>query len=1276
MRIVIDMQGAQTESRFRGIGRYTLSFALAVVRNRGEHEVFLALSGLFPEAIEPIRSAFDGVLPQENIRVWYADGPVREAESGNEERRRKAELIREAFLASLNPDVVHISSLFEGFEDDAVTSVGRFDQLTPVSLALYDLIPFLNEDHYLTPNPPYAAYYYRKMEYLKSAHRYLTISEFAKDEGMLHIPVPSERFVNVSTAVGPEFRPIDVKESDKLALFNKFDLTRPFILCTGGADERKNLPRLIEAFAYLPPEVREGHQLLFAGKLSENQVAEFNEVASTFGLKREELKFAGYISDLELLSLYNLCKLYVFPSWHEGFGLPALEAMACGAPVIASNTSSLPEVVGLEVAQFDPFDPWSISTKISRALSSSEFRDKLVAHGAERAKLFSWDKTAERAISAWEDLHRNKCYSVETPGARKKKLRLAYVSPLPPERTGIAGYSEDILPALSEHYDIDVIAFQEETTNEVLSGPFNLRTVDWFLEHQDEIDRVVYQVGNSPFHSYMLDLMEEIPGTVVMHDFYLSGLLWWLENVGREDDAWTRALYDSHGYAALIELGHDEEEAKKRYPSNFSVLERAKGIVVHSEYSRSLAKEWYPELYSEEWEVIPLVRQTALVDNSKKASARKTLGLSEEDFVICSFGFLDYTKLNHRLVDCWLQSDLASSAKCRLIFVGENHGGKYGQELVEKIEASGFADKICITGYVSKEDFQNYLLAADAAVQLRTLSRGETSAAVLDCMNYGLPLVVNANGSNAEVDSTAVSMLPDEFEDVELIDALNEIWHNAAVREVMGERSAEIIKTKHAPKECASLYAQTIEKFSTRDRTSLDELASSLVNMDCEERELVSLSKNLSVTFPAFRPCKRIFLDVSATYDVDHKSGIERVVYALMNNLLRFGARDYRVEPVYLAETADGWGYRYARKFTLEFLGLSSLEFSDELVDPECGDVILGLDVSGDTLVRAERSGIFSFYRNNGVSVYFMVHDLLPVTLSEVFPPGTKRSHEDWLTAISKFDGAICVSETVAKELSAWLDNNNSRRESSSRGFKVSWSHHGADFVGTRAGQEAEASFGDVVGPSNTYPTFLMVGTIEPRKGYLQALEAFTALWAKGIDVNLVIVGREGWKQLPDNERRDIPETVQRLRSNPELNNRLYWLEGISDDDLEKVYGAASCLLTTSYGEGFGLPLIEAAQKGLPIVASDIEVFREVAGEHAYYFEVGSVASLEKSVEEWLELYEKGVHPSSGGMPWLTWEASAHNLFRVLVEETSTKPEDHPRKRVSSNDQTIGELQV
>ena len=137
MRIVIDMQGAQTVSRFRGIGRYTLNFTKALVRNRGRHEIYLVLNGLFTETIEPIRFAFDKLLPQENIRVFSAPGPVKDINSVNKYRRESAELLREDFIESLNPDVIHIGSLFEGYLDDAIMSIGKLDSSTLVSITLH-----------------------------------------------------------------------------------------------------------------------------------------------------------------------------------------------------------------------------------------------------------------------------------------------------------------------------------------------------------------------------------------------------------------------------------------------------------------------------------------------------------------------------------------------------------------------------------------------------------------------------------------------------------------------------------------------------------------------------------------------------------------------------------------------------------------------------------------------------------------------------------------------------------------------------------------------------------------------------------------------------------------------------------------------------------------------------------------------------------------------------------------------------------------------------------
>jgi glycosyltransferase involved in cell wall biosynthesis len=181
--------------------------------------------------------------------------------------------------------------------------------------------------------------------------------------------------------------------------------------------------------------------------------------------------------------------------------------------------------------------------------------------------------------------------------------------------------------------------------------------------------------------------------------------------------------------------------------------------------------------------------------------------------------------------------------------------------------------------------------------------------------------------------------------------------------------------------------------------------------------------------------------------------------------------------------------------------------------------------------------------------------------------------------------------------------------------------------------------------------TFLMVGTIEPRKGYLQTLEAFDILWQEGVAANLVIVGKEGWQPLPQEARRDIPETITWIKKNPQLNNRLFWFQGISDEHLEKVYAASTCLIAASYGEGFGLPLIEAAQQGLPILARDIPVFREVSGEHATYFKTETPEELAAAIKSWLADQEKNMHRKSSGMKYLTWKESAKSLLNKLLSK-------------------------
>ena len=166
-----------------------------------------------------------------------------------------------------------------------------------------------------------------------------------------------------------------------------------------------------------------------------------------------------------------------------------------------------------------------------------------------------------------------------------------------------------------------------------------------------------------------------------------------------------------------------------------------------------------------------------------------------------------------------------------------------------------------------------------------------------------------------------------------------------------------------------------------------------------------------------------------------------------------------------------------------------------------------------------------------------------------------------------------------------------------------------------------------------------MVSTIEPRKGYAQALAAFELLWAQGRDLNLAIVGKKGWL---------MEEFAAGLRNHPEAGRRLHWFEGIDDRGLRALYDGSSALITASEAEGFGLPIVEAARHGLPVIARDLPVFTEVAGEHAFYFSGYAAEDLASALDEWLALDERGLAPPSAGMPSLDWEQSARELLGLV----------------------------
>lgn len=790
---------------------------------------------------------------------------------------------------------------------------------------------------------------------------------------------------------------------------------------------------------------------------------------------------------------------------------------------------------------------------------------------------------------------------------RAARLRLAYVSPTPPARTGIAGYSAALVPALRAFFRIELIDQQAEPGHRPIPGCGPVRDAGWLRRHASQFDLVLYQFGNSGFHDWMLELLRAVPGVVVLHDFFLGGLFDALARQPGGAGVKARALFHAHGYPPLLQLRDDPAAVNARYPCNLAVLGHARGVLVHSAESQRLARRWLGEQGGRGWWRLPLAREVPRPVSRRQA--RAALGLAQDAFVVCSFGLLAPTKLNHRLLEAWLASDLAGEPLAQLRFVGAPADDDYVQRLRDRASHAGRAERMTVTGWVDDATYALYLAAADVAVQLRACSRGESSAAVLDCMGHGLPTIVNAHGSMAELPAAAVLQMPDRFVNGELVAALEHLRADARVRRELGERARAFVARDHAPARCAQACHQALQAIHAAV-PGADSLA--------------------------MLPRRQLLVDVSATCQASRITGIERVARALLREWLADADAPVRIEPVYLKRSGGQWQYHYARAFGAALMNIEAVS-ADELVRFSPGDHLLALDICAGPLVEAQAQGLYERLRQSGVSCRVMIHDVLPATQPDLFPASMRPHFLAWLDAVLRWDEVICVTDAAASQLRQWLCDH--RPDSASMRIYRSW--HGADFAPVAAHDCGRAS--PVKG---AWPTLLMVGTLEPRKGHLQMLHACSVLWQAGVQFNLLLVGAEGWQGVEACERRPVAELVRALREHAEWQHRLFWLGSVDDDQLAALYRSADGLVAASYDEGFGLPLVEAARYGLPVLARDIPVFREVTAGHARFFQADAPESLALALQQWLV---DEMTPGPGAMHWPTWKQSAATLLALCL---------------------------
>lgn len=379
----------------------------------------------------------------------------------------------------------------------------------------------------------------------------------------------------------------------------------------------------------------------------------------------------------------------------------------------------------------------------------------------------------------------------------------------------------------------------------------------------------------------------------------------------------------------------------------------------------------------------------------------------------------------------------------------------------------------------------------------------------------------------------------------------------------------------------------------------------------------------------AASPCSQLIIDVGDLSNPNqHVAGIQRVAMHLLEELFRSPPAGYKIVPVFSQRGHLHFAHRFMQRFFPDMC-----QRPDHMrIEPSPGDLYLATDLNmfGDTQSLAK---MVRFLRSRNTYIFFIIHDILPLFHRDFYPTGFATAFEDWLRGVAEHaDGIIAVSTTTADAFISWVHNTGLQRCKGPQVNTIRLSN-GLDLLEPLDRRDLKEFV-----PSQFPETFfLMVGSVQPRKGYLQTAQAFEMLWQRGFPAGLLVIGRALWGQT----RFDLAQ----MRSN----RSFAWLDDADDPLLAAAYEASAAVICASVAEGFGLPLVEAASFKKPIIARDIPVFREVAGENAFYFDGNTPQVLADAVMKWTELRVKNNVPTSEHIELSTWGECTASLCASML---------------------------
>ncbi len=759
-------------SKNRGIGNYTEDQFKTLLRTDRENRYFffncMEKTDIFAAEIR------EGMLQQDDFPLlFHGHCP---AVPGFADFY--GELIR-SYIRKNHIDVFYITSPF-----DLSLPLYRKEWFGPAQVVatVYDIIPYLMQEQYF-PNPEDINWYLERLETLRWADRLLAISQSVKDDLCSHLDFPGEKIDVIWGAPSGQFRVLPVYPPEERALRRRYGIKGSFVMCTGGDDHRKNIGRLIQAYARLPRKLRWAYQLVVVCKLSPESERRYSALAFSLGVAGRVV-LTNYVSDEELVQLYNLCSLVAFPSTYEGFGLPVVEAWACGKPVLTSNNSSLGQIAEGAAELVDPFSVEDMARGLENALRKPRMAE-LTALGRARLPLFQWEKVAADSCAAISRLGGRTEKKAEAPGRKK----LAFFTPLPPIRSGISDYSVDMLGALADSFDIDV--FIDDGYEPVCELPENVRVLP-FEEYEDRRPTyadTVYQLGNSEYHIYMWELLRRFGGTAVLHDYNLHVIFYYKTIVQDKDcDSFAAMLLEDY---TPRELGDYIEELRTGgalrqmdFEPNGYLINSADRLIVHS------ADSYEKLMLRDSGKPLALIRSYAKIEPMQdKNEARRELDLPQDALLLAAFGHVHETKRIIPILRAFaaLRKDYPSAM---LLLVGQL-APTFAPWYEETVAQYDLADAVRLTGYTELEEFTAYMDASDICLNLRWPYNGETSGSLMRLLSKGKCVLVNDIGSFRELPDEACVKLPsaegrrEEEEAADMERALRELLSSQEKREML-----------------------------------------------------------------------------------------------------------------------------------------------------------------------------------------------------------------------------------------------------------------------------------------------------------------------------------------------------------------------------------------------------------------------------------------------------------------------------------------------------------